>query len=359
MPKKELARVPPSNKPTRRQHFVPRWYLRNFSTAEKIYAFDKESGRSFRVGVANVGLENNFYTLPIDTADAEPIAEKALSIADAECAKTVTKVLNRIENYVHKFPNLREACKRGDGYSVLRPQDQATLAYLTVLQNARTPTRRLGMEQAEVALMAWAKDLFAGRADVDLSTLDPANRPGDEASRHVAALFSRGMADAAAAVASWSFVFHYKRSGRPLYTSDHPVVERDLSEIETEPLRFRLEGIPSDTLTSRIVQKTVFYYPLSSRVLLMIFGGSRGGWVPALNGRVLELTDGEESDAAQVYFSRRQVYCAEDDFSVVQKVLKKHPDASDPHREFGSVRPIGEYFAEIRRRQGKDGGTGS
>lgn len=346
--------MPPTNKPTRRQHFVPRWYLRNFSTAGKIYAFDKKSGRSFQVGVANVGLENNFYTLPIDKADAEPIAEKALSIADAECAKTVTKVLNRIEHQACKFPNLTDAFKHGKGNSVLPPQDQATLAYLTVLQGARTPARRLGMEHAQVALLAWIKDLFAERTDVDLATLDPANRPGDETTRHVAALFSSNMAAAAATVASWSFVFHYKRSGRPLYTSDHPVVERDLSELETEPLTFRLEGMPPDAPTSRIVQKTALYYPLSSRVLLMISGGSGGGDVPNLNGRVLEFPDSNESDSAQVYFSRRQVYCAEDDFGVAHDVLTKHPHASNPDREFGSVRPVGEYFAAISRRDGKN-----
>ncbi len=344
-----------TNGPTRRQHFVPRWYLRNFSTAEKLYAFDKGSGRSFRVGVANVGLENDFYTLPIDNADAEPITEKVLSIADGECAKTVTKVLNRIEYYACKFPDMTEACRRGYGYSVLRPQDQATLAYLTVLQGARTPVRRLGMEQVQVATMAWIRDLFAGRTDIDLATFDPANRPGDETTRHVAALFSRGMADAAATVASWSFVFHYKRSGRPLYTSDHPVVERDLSEIETEPLPIQREGMPPDAPASRIVQKTSLYYPLSSRVLLMIFGGNRGGAVPALNGHVLELTDSKESDSAQVYFSRRQVYCAENDFSVAHHVLRKHPNASNPDREFGSIRPLGEYLAEIDRREGRSG----
>ena len=339
-----------SNKPTRRQHFVPRWYLRNFSTAEKLYAFDKVSGRSFRVGVGNIALENNFYTLPFDDPAAEPIVEQALSVADAKCAKTVDKVLGRIEYYVRKFRNLKEACWRGETYSVLRPQDQAILAYLTVLQIARTPARRLGMEQAELALWEWTKKLFAGREDVDISTADPANQAGDETTRHVAAMFSDGLVDTAATVASWSFVFHYKRQGRPLYTSDQPVVQRDMSETVTRRLEDRLDG----ALISRIVQKNMFYYPLSSRVLLTVFGGSEGGLVPALNGRVLELVDGEESDAAQVAFSQRQVYCAQDDFGLARGVLVQYPQASNPNREFGGIDEAGTYFAEARRRELKN-----
>lgn len=336
-------------KPTRRQHFVPRWYLKNFSEGGQLYAFDKPRGQSFRTSTANIGLENNFYTLPSDPPGDEPLAEHLLSVAEAECAQCVDRVLNRIGYYVHKFPDLQHAAASGYGHSILQTNDRAILAYFTMLQVARTPARRLGVEQAERELLAWAKDLFRHREDVDLTSLNPDSREG-EAALQVDAIFSEELMEVAANIASWTFVFHYKRRGRPLYTSDTPVVQRDVSEVEDFECPAGLFGQSDRRKLSKLVYKSVFYVPLSSRVLLLILGGRRGGLVPNIHGRVLEMMDSDESCGAQVIYSRRQVYCARNDFDLARQLLDEYPESANPDRTFGRIAEPGEILAEARRR---------
>ena len=49
----------------RRQHYVPRFYLRNFALKKKkgftIRCFNKEKERSFEQNIVKVGMENYFY----------------------------------------------------------------------------------------------------------------------------------------------------------------------------------------------------------------------------------------------------------------------------------------------------------
>lgn len=352
----------PRNKPTRRQHFVPQWYLKEFSAdGKKLHTLDKASGRTFHTSTSKLAVEKDFYTLPSDPPDEEPIAEKLLTIAEAEAAKVVRRVLRRIDYYVYKFPDLQNSISTGEAHSVIRsPIERAVLAHFMLLQAARTPARRLGFEQAEIELLKWTKDLFSGRDDIDLSTIDPDKRPGNETTRHVSAMFSEAMLELSTEIASWSFVFHYKRHGRPLYTSDNPVIQRDKSEIETVALPFRLQGLEGKTRNlSRLVCKTVYYFPLSSRVLLLILGGRHGGLVPAIDGRVLEMDDSDEACGAQVLYARRQVYCGQNDFGLARHLLREYPEHVDPDRQFGGISSIGEVFERADRRTKRSTATGS
>lgn len=53
-------------KEPKRQHYVPKFYLRRFSkkcdNKEEIYVYDKIRNNVFKVNIKNVALENDFYT---------------------------------------------------------------------------------------------------------------------------------------------------------------------------------------------------------------------------------------------------------------------------------------------------------
>lgn len=336
--------------PTRRQHFVPQWHLRNFAKDGLVRVLDKPTGRVFAASPAKVGAKNDFYTLPFDGPNEEPLTERVLGVAEQECATAVKKVLGKIEYYVTRFQSLQQALFDGQTYSVLTPRQQGVLAFHVMLQAARTPARRIAIAQAQRALLERTKEMYRHRDDIDFADIDPDADPLDEATRHGASLFSDAMVEAVDTVANWSFVFHYNRSSQPLYTSDQPVVQQDLTELEPGSLPFPVEGMPASSNPTRFVSKTAFYWPMSSRVLLVVLGGPDGGHVPGINGRVLDMPDPTESNSMQTYFSHRQVFCAVDEFECAQSVLAEYPRAADPNRKLVGLQSMNDYFTEARAR---------
>ena len=51
-------------KQTKRQHYIPRCYLKWFSTGRKsIYAYDKKLSKAYDAPMMSVCFENNLYTI--------------------------------------------------------------------------------------------------------------------------------------------------------------------------------------------------------------------------------------------------------------------------------------------------------
>lgn len=77
-----------------KQHYVPQFYLRPFSSEEKgncIYCYDKMNKKAFKTSVRQVCYENGFYQ--DKTKPSKPI-EDAFSIYEKECSTLFGKVIN-------------------------------------------------------------------------------------------------------------------------------------------------------------------------------------------------------------------------------------------------------------------------
>lgn len=67
----------------KRQHYVPRTYLKNFASKQKGDEFfvkalpidNPQSDKIFEINIKNVCLERNLYTLPGETRSANVIRE--------------------------------------------------------------------------------------------------------------------------------------------------------------------------------------------------------------------------------------------------------------------------------------------
>jgi len=72
-----------NNNITRRQHYISRFYLRQFALQRNnnfyIWCYDKSNGKIFNSNVRNIGLENWFYDKKFQ---GENVFEKALSILE-------------------------------------------------------------------------------------------------------------------------------------------------------------------------------------------------------------------------------------------------------------------------------------
>ena len=76
----------------KRQHYVPKFYLRQFSNFKDneylLVAYNKESQRPFNVNIENIALENYFYSL-----DEEETIEKLFSSFEGDFNIALTKLL--------------------------------------------------------------------------------------------------------------------------------------------------------------------------------------------------------------------------------------------------------------------------
>lgn len=82
-----------SHSPTKIQHYVPRFLLRNFTKGDKqqIWVYDKQTRKSYRTNIKNVAAENGFYDLEIE--DISITLEPHLGRLETNSSKLISRVI--------------------------------------------------------------------------------------------------------------------------------------------------------------------------------------------------------------------------------------------------------------------------
>ena len=101
------------NKPSRRHHYRPRWYLKGFSiqnNQNNCHAIEVISGRPFRNHVSNLGVETDFYRILDNVAGIEPDT----AVFDGLASKVFSNVIS--EDYLllndNEFAIIKESISR-------------------------------------------------------------------------------------------------------------------------------------------------------------------------------------------------------------------------------------------------------
>ena len=97
----------------KKQHYVPKWYLRNFSSNGKtIYSYDKVNGKSYPTNVNDIAQENCFYDLLQSGQKAvcfdSKQVEKALADVDSIHAGMYPKAIRRLRDNKKLLPSQRD-----------------------------------------------------------------------------------------------------------------------------------------------------------------------------------------------------------------------------------------------------------
>lgn len=114
----------------KKQHFVPQFYLRNFS--DPIFCYDKAKDESFQAKVSDIAYENYFYETS-GTKFGE--IEKLLSDMEKEFSQAISEVFEKCNN------------------ERLSPVTFGNLCTFTIIQMLRTNVERIRLKEIHTSML--------------------------------------------------------------------------------------------------------------------------------------------------------------------------------------------------------------
>lgn len=284
------------------QHYVPRFYLRNFAADHAadhlIHCFDKANSKQFIVNIGKIAGEKYFYDLGDKTHEL------------------VEGILSRYEG-VFDDAYYRLVTKKHLGY--LDWNEKESIAYFLATQEIRTKEMREFFRNI-------AKDLKRS-----LSTRNPPEdfrkkleKLGMEKSIRSAQLellfeTLTGKAEFVDTVLKMKWILIENNTKMPFWTSDHPVN------------RFNPEDWSPYGNLGLLSQGIQICFPLTSRLSLSVVDPIEYYFIP--DKMVADEDHVLFQNTLQVRSSTRHIFSRKDDFSVARRWLKENPSFRDISRE--------------------------
>jgi len=283
------------------QHYVPRFYLRNFATRRNneilLYCFDKTDFRSFPTNIKGIGCEKFFY----ENIETEQTLEKALSKLERDFSKVYAKL--------------------GNSRSLLSldRNEKTILASFVAVQDIRT-------KEFRELLRSFGKEMKRVLGDKPLSndlreqleTVDSEDYIRSNHSKMVAETLS-GKTGFIEIYLSMKWILFENYTKIPLWTSDHPV--NRFNPIDLSPLG-------NLGLKSRGIQ---VFFPLSPTPGISFCDPVEYGLMPE---RVTGIKDNIIfCNTLQARSSARHIFSPNNDFYLAKKWLKEHPEFTDLKRK--------------------------
>jgi len=331
-------------KSVKRQHYVPRFYLKRFTVDDKrLYIYDKfKCEVRGPESIENVAQERYFYDLPPDTIppDADvnqdlQLEEKALASLESDFNTAIDAAL-RVANGGEADLNERLRMAQFVTMQVLRTRafrnqlvedmtklQEATLETLLklVAPTIATEFRATVTYNKNSASMLHAKFMW----DVDL------------------------IAKIAAGLYHHLWFIGVNKTDVPLYTSDNPVVLR--SHKLDASTSIDANAGPGLTLASIELQSKVpgllsegveIVFPLAPTCALFMLERTFFAQMEPNQGRAFSMTIDavQQCNAQQVLQSERQVYSTSNDFSLARSICGVHPEGCNPQIDSAKLKSL-------------------
>ncbi len=309
----------------KKQHFVPQFLLRNFADDnEKLWIYDKSTGRSFPNGVANIGCDGYFYDDPevaAVTGEAQ-FVEKALSRAEGRWSSTLSAVLERV---------------RSQADVGLSHDERLCISQMLSLQMVRTPLVRELNDQMRRAMERALRRSFSIDSEDDQAEIPiPKGLSDIEAKNfHIVSMLNHE------SIAKYQSIFighiwTFLRAGRHghFYTSDHPLSRRP-----------HITGgwMSHSGIGSKGIEMS---FPLAEDVTLLMYDREHFSTMEFIDGKANDALAPEMLlyyNSMQVQESHRFLYSRTSDFGHAEIVLKDEPRFRDPNRKMVIVSGDEDY----------------
>ena len=299
----------------RRQHYVPRFYLRNFALKKKkgftIRCFNKEKERPFEQNIVNVGMENYFYD-----KYAPPKIEKLFAEKEQNHSKVYHKIIG-----TESINNLNES-------------EKYFMCEYIFFQNERTRTTR---ERNRQIVKKIYKNLEKTQGYTKFESLPEEYQEwllesrGEMAQLNI--LFNK-FKDEEGNIQSPEEIIGYildlgwnltkNNLAKEFYTSDHPIVIYNPiysgnTIIGYGSISYRSEGVE-------------IYFPLTPNLCLILFDKEKSDYRNVPPKRNVIEKELNWINTQIIANSHRIVLTRKNDFQFVKECLKKYPELKDPNQ---------------------------
>ncbi len=312
------------------EHYVPQFYLRQFSTNDKkteINVFDKRT-RSVRLNqrIRKVACERHFYDIDWNNNDVIEHYGKQLGEKYNFDNQVLEKIFDtKIENPMSKIVaelDLMISTNNiiGSRISWLKQENKVIIAQFIATQHIRTKESRVKIAQLFSVLEESLKNMIIGKkysqqiADIIEST------PIYSENKSLQNIITLEMVEEeltnkvrTSALLDYVYVIGYNDSDRDFVTSDNPITIY----------------IPEERRSGGILsKKCVIIYPLSPRIVLILFeksNFSRGGnWV---SNRVILMDEStiDAMNSLQFVSSYSSVFSRSCNFDFAHKMIDSIP----------------------------------
>ena len=295
---------------TKIEHFIPQFYLRYFANSkEQLFAFDKQSKRSFPTNIQKIAAHKYFYDihpLLLPEGTDPQFVEKGLAVIEGTLAKEYPKVIESI-----------------DQRTPINSEQQWHLAVSMALQRARVPQLRdFAIEYAKRC----EQQPEGLPADVSNYLYDKVVAPSVHA-KFMFDLAHEKLSELRDIFLKHIWIFGYHNTTKSFYISDNPIVKIPHASGQ---IGLACRGIE-------------IVFPLTPKCILTLyereFHKHRGK--DHLQVRRLTSDDVKRYNSAQVQQSIQWVYCQSDDFGLARSCCRANPKICDPEHNrkmlFGST----------------------
>jgi len=305
---------------TKKQHFVPRLYLKRFADdRHKLFVFDKTLFKSFSADIADIAQEKFFYDIPESEESQKlgmnvQVVETALARIERYLAPTFEAILRRIESKHAK--------------NIFRPEHRTYMSVFLALQATRTKEfRTLMTELAEKTLNATLKPMIEENfPNVSSDTFEIKLKKEFKPLYHDGFIFNfEHQRRFAAILHNHIWIVGANSTRQPFYVSDHPVVKwRHLPSPNTS-LHTNM-GIASPGIE--------IAFPLSPKYILLLFDRFIFDEFKSKDGTLWKMTEENVTyyNSLQVRQSYRQVYCLTNTFDLAKEMCQADPALNNPER---------------------------
>ena len=310
------------------QHYIPRFLLRKFGIGKKewLHVFDKHKNVTFTSVATKLAAKNNFYDF--EFMGAPMSVESILSHFESRASKHIARIIK------NRHLNINDPDERGE------------LAAFLAIQMVRTPAVQATHSEIFKRMEAW---LRANGASQEFFAPDHSIGEGENAER---AMMARNILNApknfGPALINKDWLLMQTDNKHPYLIGDHPLTMHNMVEQQGRGnLGIVVEGIE-------------LYFPLSPELALAIWCPSHhqmltdsiqsfdrltetfnsdSNWAGAKN-EALAILEAIQSgkpllskpenveffNSLQVATAERFVFSSNDDFSIVQEMIRTNPE---------------------------------
>jgi len=278
---------------TKRQHFVPQFYLRHFSANEnQIFVFDKIENKAFPSSIASVASAKFFYDWDeLNSIAGQQYIETKFSKLEAVVGVTLKELIDSL-----KMPS----------FSGITTQAKCNIAeYLWYQMIRNQEGRTIAKQVNEILLTHLSEENFPNLV----------TEKYDEKVEHLKMLLSVDVSKQVDHLTSGIWIFVNNQTAANFYTSDNPVVHHVHEDVH------------------RLARET--FFPLTPKLGIMILPREYFQEFETFENQILDLDDEayiQFYNVLQTSQSTRQIFSISDNLTHAEMLVAKNPQLSEINR---------------------------